>query len=260
MRFDCPLVNETHLRQMDLSIVVLYCSHERDLIDKVIEPLTKISNDVVVVSLTHFFTGEPDTQALEKLEQLASTYPQVKPQILQWKDIPGAPQNFWPCEMRLRGFGATDPSKKWVMFVDSDEILRSPSAFSAWFSQIQSTPEKAYKLSSYWYFLSPQRRSKVIEDSIVLVQRHTLGMSRFRNYSGERERLADAFERDARDLNGDIFFDHLSWVRSKEILLQKVATWSHRNDKNWTELVLQAFQEDILTTKDFVHNYEYDIV
>jgi hypothetical protein len=243
----------------NLSVVVLYCSHERDLIDKVIEPLVKISKDVVLVSLTHFFTGEPDSEAIEKLKELSDTYKEVKPRILQWKEIPGAPQNFWPCEMRLHGFGATDPLNKWVMFVDSDEILRNPEGFNQWFSQISDT-NQAYKLSSYWYFLSPQRRSKVIEDSIVLVQRDTLGMSKFRNYSGEREKLSDSFVRNVRDLQGDIFFDHLSWVRSKEILLQKVATWSHRNDKNWTELLVQAFQEDILTTRDFVHNYEYDIV
>jgi hypothetical protein len=85
-------------------------------------------------------------------------------------------------------------------------------------------------------------------------------MPNFRNYSGEREKLADSFVRDVRDLEGDIFFDHFSWVRSKEILLQKVSSWSHRNDKNWTELLLKAYQEDILTTKDFVHNYEYDIL
>lgn len=245
----------------EVSVVVLYCSHERDLIDKVIEPLVKISNDVVVVCLTNFFTGEPDTLALEKLNELSEKYKEVKPRILQWKEIPGAPQNFWPCEMRLHGFGETDPSKKWVMFVDSDEILRSPQAFNRWFSKLCiSTAEKAYKLSSYWYFLSPKRRSKVIEDSIVLVQRQTLGMSNFRNYSGEREKLADSFVHYKRDLEGDVFFDHMSWVRSKEILLQKVSTWSHRNDKNWTELLLRAFQEDILTTKDFVHNYEYDIL
>jgi hypothetical protein len=248
--------------ECNLSVVVLYCSHERDLIDKVIEPLTKISNDVVVVSLSHFFTGEPDSRALEKLKELSETYKEVKPRLLQWKYIPGAPQNFWPCEMRLHGFGETDPSKKWVMFVDSDEILRKPDAFNAWFSDLSKQSEQfnAYKLSSYWYFLSPLRRSKVIEDSIVLVQKKSLGMPNFRNYSGEREKLADSFVRDVRDLEGDIFFDHFSWVRSKEILLQKVSSWSHRNDKNWTELLLKAYQEDILTTKDFVHNYEYDIL
>jgi hypothetical protein len=231
---------------MNLSVVVLFCSNEIDLIDRVIEPLTQISDDIAVVVLTHFWTGEPDTPAIDKLQELSLKHKNLKPLVMQWKDIPGAPQNFWPCEMRLQGFGATNPQNKWVMFVDSDEILRNPDAFKSWFARLETHKAKAFKLSNYWYFLSDRRRAKRIEDSIVLVQRSTLSMSNFRrSYTNDRDALADEFVREVKDLDGQVFFDHLSWVRSKEKLLQKVSTWGHRNDKNWTDLVHAAFQEDI---------------
>lgn len=244
----------------DLSVVVLYCSQERDLIERAVKPLVQVSSDVVVVSLSHFFTGAEDTLVQDKLKELQTLYG-IKPVVLQWKHIPGAPQNFWPKELRLYGFGATRVSSKYVMFVDADEILRSPSAFSAWFATLNSTSPQSYKLSNYWYFMSERRRSKVLEDSIIIVPRHTLRFEQFRAHGvQEREALVANPLREVKDLDGNVFFDHLSWVRDKDILLQKVSTWGHRNDKDWLPLVQKAISEDPLTTADFVHGYEYDIL
>jgi hypothetical protein len=244
----------------DLSVVVLYCSQERDLIDRAIAPLVKVSSDVVVVSLTHFFTGSEDIQVQDKLKELQTKYG-IKPVVMQWKHIPGAPQNFWPKELRLHGFGATRVSSKYIMFVDADEILRSPPAFLAWFSSLDATSKQSYKLSNYWYFMSERRRSKVLEDSIIIVPRFTLRFEQFRAHGvGEREALVSNPLREVKDLDGKVFFDHLSWVREKDILMQKVSTWGHRNDKDWIPLVNKALSEDPLTTADFVHGYEYDII
>jgi hypothetical protein len=244
----------------DLSVVVLYCTQERDLIDRAIRPLVQVSSDVVVVSSSHFFTGAEDLDVQEKLKGLQGQYG-IKPVILQWKHIPGAPQNFWPKELRLHGFGATRVSSKYVMFVDADEILRCPPSFITWFSTLDPTSKQSYKLSNYWYFMSERRRSKVMEDSIILVPRFTLKFEQFRAHGvGERESLVSNPQREVKDLDGNVFFDHLSWVRDRDILVQKVSTWSHRQDKDWLSLVKKALEEDPLTTADFVHGYEYDIL
>jgi len=241
-----------------LSVVVLYCSQERDLIDAVLEPLTKVSQDIVVVSLSHFFNGFEDTEVLGKLQELKKKY-QIKPVYIQWKFIPGAPQNFWPKELRLYGYGATNPSNKWVLFIDSDEIMRNPVSFASWIDK--QDDQKSYKLSNYWYFMSPKRRSKVIEDSVILVPRSTLKFEMFRSGGvAEREALVSNPERMCKDLDGQVMFDHYSWVRNKDVLLQKVSTWSHRQDRDWLSLVKKAVDDDPLTTPDFVHGSEYDIL
>jgi hypothetical protein len=222
--------------------------------------LTKVSSDIAVVSLSHYFTGEEDTDAVQTLQQLNKDY-SIVPVILPWKHIPGAPQNFWPKEMRLHGLGAIKAEASYVLFVDADEILNNPEAFAAWYATLDPAAEQSYKLANYWYFLSERRRSKVIEDSIILVPRFTLRLDMFRMQGqGERELLAKNPARQVRGLQGEVMFDHYSWVRPKEVLLQKVTTWGHRNDKDWLSLVRKALSEDPLTTHDFVHGYEYDIV
>jgi hypothetical protein len=244
---------------MSLGIVVPYCSNEEDLIDEVVESLRKISNNIVIVCMTHFFNGAEDEAGLKKVQSLVQ--PGVKAKVVPFKEIRGAPQNFWIKEMRLYGFQALDPCD-WVLFVDSDEVLRDSEVFKCWFDTVKNT-EASYKLSCYWYFLSRRRRSRVIEDSIVLVPYKFLTFSSFRSSTSERENLAASAPeqlRNVRGLDGQVMFDHYSWVRSEQVLLRKVFTWGHRNDRDWEELVRSAIQQDLLTTKDFVHVNEYDIV
>jgi len=245
---------------MSLGIVVPYCSNEEDLIDEVLESLQKISSNIVIVCMTHLFNGEEDEKGLLKVESLVK--PGIKAKVIPWKEMHGAPQNFWIKEMRLYGFQALDPCE-WVLFVDSDEVLRDGPKFLSWFDTIKETKDTSYKLSCYWYFLSRQRRSKVIEDSIVLVTRESLTFGSFRLSNSERENLAASSPvqvRNCKDLDGGVMFDHYSWVRPHQVLCKKVSTWGHREDRNWLVLLDKAFKEDILTTVDFVHGNEYDIV
>lgn len=245
---------------MSLGIVVPYCSNEEDLIDEVIESLEKISSNIVIVCMTHLFNGDEDDRALAKVEGLLK--PGIKCKIIPWKEILGAPQNFWIKEMRHYGFQALDPCD-WVLFVDSDEVLRDAPKFLSWYDSIKENKDTSYKLSCFWYFLSKRRRSQVIEDSIVLVARERLTFGSFRHTNSERENLAASAavqERNCRDLEGGVMFDHFSWVRTKEILQRKVETWGHRQDRDWSSLLNKAFQEDILTTVDFVHGNKYDIL
>jgi len=71
---------------------------------------------------------------------------------------------------------------------------------------------------------------------------------------------AAAQQGQVRGLDGEVMFDHFSWVRSREVMVKKVMNWGHREDRDWLSLVNKAFDSDILTTPDFVHGYEYDII
>jgi hypothetical protein len=42
-------------------------------------------------------------------------------------------------------------------------------------------------------------------------------------------------------------------------MLRKVKNWSHKNDRNWDDLIEEEFSRDF-NGKDFVHNYSYEIV
>jgi len=245
---------------MSLGVIVPYCSNEEDLIDEVVESLQKISSNIVIVCMTHLFNGEEDEKGLLKVQSLVK--PGIKAKVIPWKEMHGAPQNFWIKEMRLHGFQSLDPCD-WVLFVDSDEVLRDAPKFLAWYETVKDNKDTSYKLSCYWYFLSRLRRSKVVEDSIVLVARERLTFASFRQTNSERENLAASApiqQRNVKDLEGGVMFDHYSWVRSYQILQKKVATWGHREDRNWIVLLDKAFKEDILTTPDFVHGNQYDII
>ena len=51
-------------------------------------------------------------------------------------------------------------------------------------------------------------------------------------------------------------FHHYSWVRTKEQLLRKVASWGHNWERNWTEEVEKEFSRPF-NGVDFVHGYEF---
>lgn len=241
--------------KMDISAVVVYCSFEADTIDRVIESLADCK-EVVLVCLSHTFAGTPDPEAWVKVQALAISHENVNPCLLQWIDRP-VPARFWVNTMRQYGFAhSTQP---WLLFIDADEVVRDKTRFKEWFSTKEDVD--AFKLANYWYFLSERRRAKVLEDSVVLVHRRCLHAEHFRKYDLEREYLFMA-GRTRRNmvLSDNPLIDHFSWVRSKEILLKKCKSWAHRDEKDWKTLIETAFNEDILTTRDFVHGYSFDIV
>ena len=242
-----------------LSAIIPFCSFEHDLIGDVVRSLAPVCSRIVVVCLTHFFTGEPDPRAYEIVTQLAEETPEVLPLLIPWNAEQGKThQGFWPCEMRMQGFANT--TTPWVLMVDADEALRDAERFAEWFNTRKGTPSTP-KLATYWYFLSKRRRAQTLEDSVVLTHRSLVTLAMFRHFGMERAAFCVGKpDRMVKDLHGDPMFDHFSWVREPEMMRKKVLNWSHRQDRNWSELVDKALADDILTTPDFLHGYKYDIL
>jgi hypothetical protein len=208
--------------------------------------------------MTHFFNGEEDTEAESTLDAVQKKYSNVRVARLSWK-AGNVPQAYWVCEMRMVAFAKS--RHPWILACDSDEVLRNSQAFADWFKTVEKGNTKSFKLANYWYFLSKNRRANIIEDSITLTHRSIISYALFRQMPREREALHQASDpRAVRDLNGDVFFDHFSWVRSPTNLRRKVTSWGHRQDRDWITLVEKALQEDPLTTEDFVHHYSYTIL
>lgn len=242
-----------------LSAVIPFCSMEDDLIEDVVRSLVPVCTRVVLVTLTHFFTGEPDPRAYEIAEGLSREYKEVVAVLVPWNAEQGkVHQAFWPCEMRMQGFANTQTP--WVLMVDADEVLRNAERFAEWFATQHATPSTP-KLANYWYFLSKRRRSKTLEDSIVLTHRSLVTFPMFRQFPAERAAFCvGESKRMVKGLDGEPMFDHYSWVRRPDTLRKKVVTWGHRQDRNWPDLVDKALQEDLLTTPDFLHGYTYEIL
>lgn len=249
-----------------MDCVIQYCSSEADLVDDCVHAACEACARVYLVVLTHFFTGEEDPEAWTKARQLQKLYSNLTPILVQWKPMQ-VPPLFWHHEARLAGYAAG--ASPWVLFLDADEVLRDAKSFRSWFqTSVQAQTEAnvcAYKLANYWYFLTKQRRAKTLEDSVVLVQRQSLHLTHFRQYKADRENYFFAVPESRRrnmvlGVDGKPMVDHFSWVRSKDVLLKKSQTWGHRGEKDWKKLIEDAFASDLLTTPDFVHGYEYEIL
>jgi len=48
-------------------------------------------------------------------------------------------------------------------------------------------------------------------------------------------------------------------VKTKLQMLQKVSSWGHHADKNWTELIEKEFEREF-NGYDFVHGYRFESV
>jgi hypothetical protein len=259
--------------RQQLSVVISFCSNERDLLLPTITPLVNICHDIKIPVCSHLFDGvTEDVEGVRYAHTVAQQFPAGVVEVVQvpYRDVQGNIPNktqFWHQEMRMNGFART--KNQWILFLDADEVLRDADAFVSWFADtVRYSNKCSFKLANYWYFMSKRRRAVQLEDSIVLCNRTFLPYPVFRISSRERENFYDHVpeqlkERGVRGKNGQVFFDHFSWVRSKDAMLQKVSCWGHKNDKsNWKELVLKAFEEDPFTTPDFIHgaNYQYEIL
>jgi hypothetical protein len=134
-------------------------------------------------------------------------------------------------------------------------------------------PSSAYKLSNYWYFLTPELRALEHEDSVLLVHSSwVVGADGSAALSHPRERdgiIMVGSSGDRRVLrrvtgvNGLPMFHHFSWVRSHADLLRKVRGWGHRGQRDWVGLLseaVQALQLGKPPHTDFVHGYPLERV
>lgn len=250
------MIQNNKIAEKGISVIIPYCSLEQDLLDDVLQSVDGVCDEIILVYMTHFWDGTPDTETPNVISEYKKKY-QIKDICLEWTADKSS--SSWECKMRKHAF--LNSTKDWILFIDSDEVLRNKNAFTQWFQTIRDKSVASYKLANYWYFLSKKRRAKPLEDSIVLIKRNEITLRHFDQFKANRDAFVNKdTPRYTKDLNAEPMFDHYSWVRSKDILLKKVKAWGHHGDKDWIPLIEKAFSEDILTTTDFVHNYAYDII
>ncbi|KAI8462833.1 MAG: hypothetical protein J3K34DRAFT_527469 [Monoraphidium minutum] len=175
--------------------------------------------------------------------------------------------------------GARGKVFAWLLFLDGDEVPDGRRVAEWAAARLPARPEgppRCLKLAAHWYFREPTNRADAWEDSVVLADARafapaagaaagadaaaaTAAWARLLMVDDERDGLARALAPGGRmvaGLDGAPMFHHFSWVRTKQQLLRKVATWGHRGDKDWAALIEAEFERPA-GGRDFVHGYTY---
>lgn len=150
----------------------------------------------------------------------------------------------------------------YVLYLDSDEIVEGPS-FAQWLNTGVHTQYDVLKLACHWYWRLPTLRAHdYLEDSIVLIRRGLVTPQLvFSDLARTAFYDAPSTPRKVRMVvgpDGLPFVHHFSWCRTHRQMLQKVATWGHR-DVAYIALVDEEFSRPFNGT-DFLRGLRYDVV
>lgn len=238
---------------MKISTVISFSSIESKFFAPLVTEIERFCDDIIVVAHDHFFNGQPENLALMK--ELEAQHPQTKWIILPWHSSLESRL----CHNNARWAGALVAKNSHVLFIDADEI---PDGFlmKRW---LENEPLNEYPLHTfacYWYFRDPKFQAKKLEHCGLLADMTKLKKEMFftelerwifMKYPVETKKYCM--------LNGNVIFNHYSWVRTKEEMLAKVTSWGHKNDADWVKRVEEEFMHEF-SGKDFVHGYSYNTV
>lgn len=255
------------MKKHPISTIVNFCSNESRFIKATLEQAQLFSQQVIIPVCDHFFDGTPENRPL--LEQIYAAFPECLfieypylPQKIPkkiWKKVD--PAHFWHSLSRLIGFASLDEEVETVLFLDADEVPDGKK-FAEWLDCSDYRHHTALKLSNYWYFREPSNQALRFEDSVVLAQKRALELD-ILLHKDERDAIYNLLpgpkRRHVAGSDGAPMFHHYSWVRTKDEMLQKVRTWGHKGDRDWTALVHEEFAAPFRGT-DFVHGYSYQSV
>jgi hypothetical protein len=229
-----------------ISVVISYCSNDKEFIQPLLSQCRIFSDDIIVVSTNHFLNGKIDLD----LDDLTSD--KVTHIIYPWE----ADKNpkFWHNHNRF--VGLQNSKNKHILFLDADEIPNGALMLDFLNSGIhESVPIVSFEC--YWYFREPTHRALTTERCGVLYDRSYLTEELIYH---PMERWSFEMTQTARlnmfKFQGEIIMHHFSWVRTKEQMLKKVKSWAHQGDKQWVSLIEEEFKYPF-KGRDFVHNYKF---
>jgi len=252
----------------DLSIIINYCSKDKAFIYINIEQCLNITYNIVISCGNKFFNG--DDEDLEHLNSIQKKYPLIKVLIFdvnldEYNPLKDRKNAYFPNKARLLGYREAKKlyDTNWYLFIDVDEIPDS----DIFLKNIKrfDDPNITYKLYTYTYFREPIYVRNVMENLILLCHKNNINTKSLmhdmeRSFYNEviidktivenkNHKIIDILDEDTHNA----IFHHFSWVRSKENMIKKVKSWSHKDDKNWIELIEEEFTHDF-QFKDFTQD------
>jgi len=263
-----------------VSVVLQYNTNDFSFLEANLKQCSKFSDEILITICTHLFNGDEENQELiEKSKDIISKFEKAKiitiPYDKENYHVPVYYHNL------SRYTGMSQSKNDWVFFLDTDEIV--DDEFKEWF-ELHKHEDVCFNFTCNWYFREPTIQSTKIESAGVLLKKYHCKDWDLNNPLEAKQFYQNLFNTD-RLVHGDMYqpqhfpsykeyltkinhisslsgkpmVHHFSWVRSKEQMINKVKNWSHKDDKNWTDLVEEEFSRPFNGT-DFIHNYEYKIV
>jgi hypothetical protein len=246
-----------------LATIINYCSNDYPFLKEALLQARKFSEKIIVVVADHLFDGEKEN--LEALKKSFSPfdfatfiiYPFIPEKIPKRILKKVKRSSFWHSVSRLVGTSFVEKKIDYLLFIDVDEIVDG-DRFSLWLKEKTYHKYDALRLANYWYFRSTSFQATTWEDSAVMVKRKKVKAKALLD-SRERDAIFDSVEGEKEKtvlgLDNLPMVHHYSWVKTKKQMLKKVATWGHKNDRDWQELVEKEFERSS-SVKDFVHDYD----
>lgn len=240
---------------MNLATIINYCTNDYRFIGKCIAEARKFSKQILIPVCDHFFDGAPENRML--LEHTYAEHPDC--QFIEfvysserlytpYSNLTSADEawiRMWHSTARYVGFLHLEPQIDSVLFLDCDEIVEG-DRFSSWLKEGQWQQWNAMRLLCYYYVLRPDYRATQVQDLSLLVRRSVLS-PHFFHHPDERYALyryvPEPKREQGRHPDGKPMIHHYSWVRPKDECLHKAATWGHRSDADWPQLIKEAFSE-----------------
>ena len=236
-----------------ISTVISFSTLELRFFDSLIWEVEKFCDDIIVVAYDHFFDGSSEN--LEAMEGLKVKYPNTRWLIHEWNASHDS--KYW--HNNARWTGAEQAKNSRVLFLDADEIPDG-GLMKRWLDHEPLDEYPTHMFTCYWYFREPKYQAKSTEGCGLLVDMTKVKKEMFFTLNERWFYLIyPVRNKPFCTLNGNVMFNHYSWVRSKEEMLTKVKSWAHRNDMPWTSLVEREFSHEF-NGKDFVHGYDYNTV
>jgi hypothetical protein len=243
-----------------IATIINFCSNDYPFLRACIESVKPFSSQILIPVCDHFFDGVPEKR--ETLHKIYAEHPEV-----EFIEFPFDAQQslyglhsafYWHNLARMIARFFLKEEIAYVLFLDCDEIVDSQK-FMEWMRVFPYSEYAALKVSNYWYFRECHLQAKQWEETPLLAKKEALEGAILMNDRGERGDIYALIpgkkKKETTNLDGLPMIHHYSWVRTKEQLIRKVLSWSHREERDWTRLVEEEFSGPPRSV-DFVHGYE----
>lgn len=241
---------------MKFETVIPFCSYDKNFIDRVIDNVRGISENIYVVYSDRLFDNtEEDIEYIDSVKSKNQDCIFIKNQYNKYMDSRWNHNN-----ARWYGYQVTDSKIPYVLFLNGDEVFEKEK-LKEWINSRDKFEDVVY-FANYWYFRSEKYQSKTLEETPVLVNKNLISKQiMFTEHETNIFKYMTGIEKSlmTMGIDGLPMCHHYSWVFNKEEMLRKVKSWGHNKDRNWEKLVEEEFSRDFNGT-DFVHGYQYNIL
>ena len=237
---------------MPLATCISFCSYDYRFLKKNIEEVSHFSDQVIVTASTHFFDGREENQEL--LEHCFAEHPNLlfvqfayRPDTLYTPYRTSTPSDadwslYWHSIARMTAVPFIRNEIDYVLFIDSDEIFEG-KRFKERLATKNHLSYRALRLGCIPYGIIPSQRGKGLNQVLPILMRKSELRPLSMIQPGDRMGIFRSIDEPKWIDERPSYIHHYSWVRPRSELERKVASWGHRNDRNWKEILEKCFIE-----------------